>query len=217
MARRRLRTTRTRPRTRRDGGDERPRDDHKGRTSRPSRHDRDQTVAPRVEISLIETTGDARARLTKRVLAAVPGTHADGRGAARLYLVLMIADRAPHLTLHRAVIVLALAGEAVGRGRDGIFLRGHVETFDHEQTVTSEEASHLRDRFRPRIVVEKASEGILGRHDQVVLAFARKLIETIADVEDTSRFKSGGQSLPLFLAARARFKEISPGGQHIAL
>jgi len=66
MARRRLRTTRTLPRMRRDGGGERPRDDHEGMHSRPTGHDRDKPVAPRVEVTLVESAGDAGAGFAKR-------------------------------------------------------------------------------------------------------------------------------------------------------
>src|SRR2546430_9209075 len=45
--------------------------------SRPTRNDRDEPLAPRVELALVEGTGDARAARAERVLAAVPG--ADGR------------------------------------------------------------------------------------------------------------------------------------------
>src|SRR5207249_2711232 len=55
MARRRMRTTRTRPRARRDGGGEHPRDDHKETLSRPTGYDRDQAIAPRIEVTLVES------------------------------------------------------------------------------------------------------------------------------------------------------------------
>src|SRR5437868_13567158 len=109
MARRRLRTTRTRPRARRDGGCERPRDDHRGTRSGAARDHGDEPIAPGIEVTLVEATGDAGARFAKRGLTAMPRAHARGR-AVPLNLVLVLADGAPYLALDGAIVQLAFAG-----------------------------------------------------------------------------------------------------------
>src|SRR6266480_2053447 len=190
MARRRLRTTRTQPRTRRDGGGERPRDDHRGVRSRPTGYDRDEPVAPRIEVTLVEPAGDAGARFAKRALAAVPRTHARWRRAVRLDLILMLADRVPYLALDRAILEPALASEAVGCGRGRVLLRRDVEALDDQKAITCEEAARFRDRLRARVVVEYSGEGIVRRDDEVVFALRGEHFESRGDVENSARIQT---------------------------
>src|SRR5436189_252590 len=124
MARRRMRTTRTRPRARRDGGGEHPRDDHKETLSRPTGYDRDQAIAPRIEVT-------------------------------------------------------------------------HVQAFDDEEPVASEETTHFGDGCRAGVVLEDAGERIVRRDDEVEFAVAGKRFEPRADVEDAARLEPLDESPPL--------------------
>src|SRR5438874_2693148 len=211
-----MRTTRTRPRARRDGGGERPRDDHKETLSRPTGYDRDQAVAPRIEVTLVEASRDASTRLAEGGLATVPGANACRRRAVRPDFVLMVPQCAPYLALDRPVVELALADQAVGRGRDGILLRRHVQAFDDEEPVASEETTHLRDGCRAGVVLEDAGERIVRRDDEIEFAVAGKRFEPRADVEHAACLEPLDESLPLGrVVAETHLHKVAACREHI--
>src|SRR2546428_6957804 len=125
--------------------------------SRPTRNDRDEPLAPRVELALVEGTGDARAARAERVLAAVPG--ADGRArfgnrraVARVGVERVIEVRAqcaPHLAHARPVIEPSLADEPLGRLGGRFVLRRQVEAVDDEKPAVHEKTPCIRERRSP--------------------------------------------------------------------
>src|SRR5438105_3872142 len=127
----------------------------------------------------------------------------------------MVPQRAPYLALDRPVVELALADQAVGRGRDGILLRRHVQAFDDEEPVASEETTHLRDGCRAGVVLEDAGEGIVRRDDEIEFAVAGKRFEPRADVEDAARLEPLDESLPLGrVVAETHLHKVAAGREH---
>src|SRR5256712_4183507 len=147
----------------------------------PPRTDRDEPLAPRVELALVEGTGDARAARAERVLAAVPG--ADGRArfgnrraVARVRVERVIPGRArctPPLAPARPVIEPSLADEPLGRLGGRFVLRRQVEAVDDEKPVVREKPPCLRDRRCAVRVLEQMSERIVRGDDEVELLVER--------------------------------------------
>src|SRR5438067_12352897 len=109
----------------------------------------------------------------------------------------MVPYRAPYLALDRPVVELALADQAVRRGRDGILLRRHVQAFDDEEPVASEETTHFGDGCRAGVVLEDAGERSVRRDDEVEFAVAGKRFEPRADAEDAARLEPLDERRPL--------------------